>query len=135
MDFASRSGLVKELSLQWQLHIVERTGRMKTKYHIKLYLEFETESKSPKFTTNALTSKLKDLDLQSKLKKKTKLEANLKSIKAARNLKHKFHLDFGLVPYIQDFPFPSVTSRSQIIRFYNSQASLRKADVIHYEIK
>lgn len=37
---------------------------------------------------------IKDLDLQSRLKK----EANLKFIKQI--LKHKFHLDFGLVPYI-----------------------------------
>lgn len=45
------------------------------------------------------------------------------------NYKHKFHLDFGLVP------FPSVTSRSKIIWFYSSQASLKKVGVIKYAIK
>lgn len=61
---------------------------------------------------------------------KNRLEANF--ILGKKNWKHKFCLDFGLVPYIYDFPFPSVTSRSKIIWFYIFQASLQKVGVIQY---
>lgn len=64
---------------------------------------------------------------------KNRLETNFTQGK--KNWKHKFHLDFGLVPYIYDFPFPSVTSRSKIIWFNNFQASLRKVGVIQNAIE